>query len=180
MYTLMRLLLIVSSLVSLAVPLRATILLPADLPDLTRESRAIARGAVVDVVPRWTDDRRSIETIVTLVPEAYLKGALGESVQFRVPGGRLGRYRKIVVGAPQFSVGDRVVVFLDARAPALPQIVGLSQGVFRLTRSAAGQWQVTPPPAHDVVGAIRRGSSSGPVALPEFERQIRELAGAAR
>jgi hypothetical protein len=176
----MRLLLVILSLLPFAVPLRATILIPADLPDLTRESRAIARGMVVDVTGRWTDDRRSIETIVTLRPEAYLKGELGESVQFRVPGGRLGRYRKMVVGAPHFSVGDRVVVFLDARAPAMPQVVGLSQGVFRLTRGSGGEWQVTPPPSHERVGVIRRGSATASVALPEFERQVRALAGAAQ
>jgi hypothetical protein len=176
----MRVLTVLATLFLLYAPLRATLIIPADLPDLTRESRAIARGAVVDVTSRWTDDRRGIESIVTLVPETYLKGELGASVQFQVPGGRVGRYRKIVVGAPQFSVGDRVVVFLDGTAPALPHIVGFSQGVFRLTR-AAGGWQVTPPPSHDLVGPVRRGSlTRAPVALPEFERQVRALAASAQ
>ena len=44
-----------------------------------------------------------------LETEAYLKGSLGETVQFRVPGGSLGRFRNIVVGAPQFTIGQRVI-----------------------------------------------------------------------
>lgn len=177
----MRVPFIILALCLLIAPLRATIILPADLPDLTRESRAIARGAVVNVESRWTDDRRSIETVVTLIPETYLKGEFGDEIRFTTPGGRLGRFRKIVVGAPQFAVGDRVVVFLNARGPALPQIVGLNQGVFRLTRAAGGQWHVTPPPAQDVIGPLRRGSLARvPVALSEFERQVRALAADAR
>ena len=36
----------------------ATVLLPADLGELSREARAIARGRVVAVDAQWTDDRR--------------------------------------------------------------------------------------------------------------------------
>jgi len=50
------------------------------------------RGHVVALDAQWTDERRTIETIVTLEPERYLKGQLGELVQFRVPGGVMGRY----------------------------------------------------------------------------------------
>ena len=42
----------------------------------------IARGRVVAVDGRWSDDRRSIETIVTLAAEEYLKGQFGDVVQF--------------------------------------------------------------------------------------------------
>jgi hypothetical protein len=89
--------------------------MPADLGELSRDAWAIARGRVVAVDAQWTDGRRTIETIVTLEPDAYLKGQPGSTVQFRVPGGSLGRFRNIVVGAPRFAVGQRVIVFLGAR-----------------------------------------------------------------
>ena len=108
---------------------RATVLVPADLSELAREAQVIARGRVVRVDARWTDDRRTIETIVSLETETYLKGQLGEMLQFRVPGGTLGRLRSIIVGAPQFAVGQRVVVFLGASGPRVPYILGLNQGV---------------------------------------------------
>src|SRR4029077_3562673 len=123
---------------------RATVIIPVDLGTLSRDARAIARGRVVAVDAQWSDGRRGIETIVTLATEAYLKGGLGETVQFRVPGGLLGRYRSIVVGAPQFAVGQRVVVFLGTQGPMVPYILGLTQGVFRIAQDRGGD-MVTPP-----------------------------------
>ena len=40
----------------------------------------------------------------------------------------MGRYRSIFVGAPTFAVDDRVAVFLGTRGPAVPHLLGLSQG----------------------------------------------------
>src|SRR5437762_7031533 len=90
-----RLLLLLAVLVCSAERLSATVLLPADLGDLSRDARAIALGRVVAVDARWADDRRSIDTLVTLDVDAYLKGSLGSPLQFHVPGGELGRYRSI-------------------------------------------------------------------------------------
>ena len=126
------------------VPASATVVIPADLGELSREALTIARGRVVALDARWTDDHRRVETIVTLEAESYLKGAFGPVLQFRVPGGRLGRYRSLLVGAPEFVVGQRVVVFLAARGPDVPFVLGLGQGVFRIVPGAGG-WLVTPP-----------------------------------
>ncbi len=155
----------------------ATLVVPADLGALSRDAVAIARGRVVAVDGRWTEGRRAIHTIVTLEAEAYLKGGLGETVQFTVPGGLLGRYRNVVVGAPQFSVGQRVIVFLGARGPMVPFVLGLHQGVFRIARGASGQDVVTPPPALPTTsGPIVRGRvPRDPTPLAAFERAIHEL-----
>ena len=166
----------------LASPLRATVLVPADLGDLSREARTIARGVVVAVEPRWLGDRRAIETLVTLQAADYLKGSLGATVQFRVPGGRVGRLRSITVGAPTFAVGDHVVVFLAGGGPQVPDIVGLNQGLYRVAR-ANNAWSVVPPPATPgtSASAARRGDSSRrPMALAEFERRVRSLVSANR
>jgi hypothetical protein len=174
------------------VPGRATTIVPADLGELSRDAIAIVRGRVAAVDGRWTDDRRGIETIVTLDVDEYLKGDLGGSVQFRVPGGLLGRFRSIVVGAPRFAVGDRVVIFLGTRGPMIPYIVGFSQGVYRVVRdnavSASGPhdaWRVTPPPivpsASAVPVPIVRGDPSRvPLALDVFEARVRALVGGAK
>lgn len=167
---------IVLSLVSAAS--RATVVLPADLSELSRDAVAIARGRIVAVEPQWKDGRRGIETLVTLDTETYLKGGLGSVVQFRVPGGSLGRFRSIVVGAPQFAIGQRVILFLGSRGPTVPYVLGLSQGVFRLVQSAQGNWIVTPPPIVPAAdGPIVRGTLSvRPSLLADFERQVRALA----
>src|SRR3954465_6559529 len=127
-------------------PASATVLIPADLGELSRDALAIARGRVAALDTQWTEDRGTIETIVTLDVESYLKGGLGATVRFRVPGGTLGRFRSIVVGAPEFVVDQRVLVFLGAQGPAVPHVLGLSQGVFRLARAADDSgWLVTSP-----------------------------------
>src|SRR4051795_2268087 len=92
----------VALLVLLAVPAGATVVISADLGELSRDAVAIARGRVVALDAQWTDDQGTIETIVTLDVESYLKGSLGPTLRFRVPGGELGRLRSIVVGAPAF------------------------------------------------------------------------------
>jgi hypothetical protein len=160
----------------------ATVLIPADLAELSRDARVIARGEVVAVEPRWTDDRRAIETIVTLEPESYLKGASGAALQFRVPGGTLGQLRNLVVGAPRFAVGQRVIVFLGASGPRVPYILGLNQGVYRVDVSRGGQAMVSPPPVMPgVVGPVVRGPPARRAApLGEFEREVRALAAESR
>ncbi len=150
--------------------LNATVLVPVDLGELAAEAHAIARGRVVAVEGRVSDDRRDIETLVTLEPESWLKApasGLPETVQFRVPGGQVGRYRRIVLGAPEFLVGQRVVVFLGGSAPRVPHVIGLSQGVFRLAPGSGG-W------------TIRANRATPAMSLEAFEARVRTLTGGAR
>jgi hypothetical protein len=169
----------------LAPPARATVLIPADLGELSRDALAIARGRVAALDARWTEDRGTIETIVTLDVESYLKGGLGSTLRFRVPGGELGRFRSIVVGAPEFAVDQRVVVFLGARGPSVPFVLGMNQGVFRVSRAADNSgWQVTPPilipAAGGAVRVVRGDPARQALALGDFEQTVRALAGGAK
>jgi hypothetical protein len=170
---------------ALVVPARATTLIPADLGELSRDARAIVRGRVARLDPQWTEDRRTIETIVTLEVEGYIKGAFGSTLRFRTPGGDLGRYRSVVVGAPEFAVDEHVVVFLGARGPSVPYVLGLSQGVFRLVGTGdAGGWMVTPPvslaAATRSAPIVRGDVSRRAVPLTDFEQRVRALAGGAK
>lgn len=165
--------------------LHATVLLPADLGDLSRDALAIAVGRVVATDAQWTDNRRAIETLVTLDVDEYLKGSLGSMLQFRVPGGELGRYRSILVGAPQFTINQRVVVFLGANGQSVPHVLGLSQGVFRLVATSDGSgWLVTPPSFAPVAAGpmpvLRGDLTRRPLPLADFERQVKVLVGAGR
>jgi len=181
----MRTLVLCSLLLALTLPARATVLIPADLGELSRDALAIARGRVAALDAQWTEDHGTIETIVTLEVESYLKGSLGSSVRFRIPGGELGRFRSIVVGAPEFAVDQRVVVFLGARGPSVPFVLGLNQGVFRVSRAADNSgWFVTSPvllpAAAGAVRVVRGDPSRRPVALGDFEQTVRGLARGAK
>ena len=172
-------------LLALASTARATVIIPADLGELSRDALAIVRGRVAAVDARWTEDRGTIETIVTLEVESYLKGGLGQVVRFRVPGGELGRFRTIVVGAPEFVVDQHVVVFLGAHGPMVPYIVGFNQGIYRLARAADNSnWLVTPPANLPAAGGdvrvVRGDLNRRPLPLADFEQHVRALTGGPR
>lgn len=164
--------------------LHATVYVPADLAELATEARAVAHGRVVALEARWLDDRRAIETLVTLDVESYAKGNLGRSVTLRVPGGQMGPYRSVMLGAPRFVEGEEVVVFLGASGPQVPHLVGLAQGVFRVRADArSGTRMVTPEvvrmpgaaPA-EAVRVVRGDPARRPMALPAFLEEVRAIA----
>ena len=174
-----RILIVLAAAVAAVPAARATVLVPADLGDLVRGSQAIVHGRVVDVTAVWADGRRRIDSLVALEVDQYLKGDFGERVTFRVPGGQMGRYRSVMVGAPSFAEGDEVVLFLGARGPSIPYVLGLSQGVCRVVEDPQTPARlVVPPPV--VAGAevqrVRRGDSARrPMPLDRFAAEVRAL-----
>jgi uncharacterized iron-regulated protein len=141
----------------------ATVVLAADLQTAVAESSVIVHGRVVDVRSAVTAPPHGIDTFVTVAVVDALKGTPGSHVTFRVPYGQVGRYRRIVVGAPEFVEGDEVVVFLRGRVPAIPVVFGLNQGVFRVARLAGEP-------------VVMRGSATRPVLpLETFAREIETI-----
>jgi hypothetical protein len=126
--------------------IHATVLLPIEFRELVATAAVIVHGRVVDVRADWIDGRRSIETFLTIEAGEYLKGDLGGSVTVRVPGGQLGRYRTVFVGAPSFQAGDEVVLFLKTAAGSDPWIVGLSQGAFRVVADPSSSRRIVTSP----------------------------------
>jgi hypothetical protein len=57
-------------------------------------------------------DRRTIDSVVTVAVDEAIKGEPGSTVFVRVPGGEVGRYRRFMVGAPSFTPGEDIVLFL--------------------------------------------------------------------
>jgi len=156
----------------------ATVVLPADFATVVTEASAIVHGRVIDVRSELTGPRRVIESVVTVSVFESLKGAAGPSVTFRVPNGQVGRYRRIVVGAPEFVEGDEVVVFLSGRPPAMPRLFGLSQGLYRVTRNGAGTGVVAPPPTARGPGStpvVRGDPDRRPVTVEALAREVSEI-----
>ena len=167
---------------ALPVVVRATVLIPIEFRELVAVSSVIVHGRVTDVHGEWTDGRRSVETLVTVSASEYLKGDLGSTFTIHVPGGQLGRFRTVFVGAPEFRPGDEVVLFLRAN-----RIIGLSQGAFRVIQDAqSGRPTLVSPIVMsitaDTAEAVLRGDSRRkPVTLDGFRDVVRQvLAGGAR
>jgi hypothetical protein len=164
----------------LCVPASATVLVPIEFRELATSAPVIVHGTVIDVRSDWVDGRRAIETFVTIEATDYLKGHLGDRVTFKVPGGQLGRYRTVFVGAPTFQSGQEVVLFLKSDGPSYPFIVGLSQGLYHVvTDPASGRKLVTPPVIVAKAGVspepiVRGDPARRPVAMDSFRDLVQQ------
>src|SRR3954468_23781479 len=175
----MRRLLLLALIVTVPVTMRATVLIPIEFRELVTVSSTIVRGRVVDVHAEWIDGRRSLETFVTVEAAEYYKGSLGETLTVRTPGGQLGRYRTIFVGAPEFRAGDEVILFLRGNS-RVPTIVGLSQGAYRVVADASGRRIVTSPvvmgKADGTQTIVRGDPARRPLAVDAFRDLVKRVA----
>jgi hypothetical protein len=159
----------------------ALTVVPMTFEELVREASAVVYARVADVRGQWAQDRRSIDSLVTLDALHYLKGDFGRSVLIRLPGGESGGIVQVLPGAPVLREGDLVVLFLAARGPAIPGPVGLNQGVFRVAHDGrTGESIVSPPPLKSsTAGRVLRGAADRRVlTLEAFEAGVRELGAA--
>ena len=150
---------------ALAVPVGAVTVVPLTFEQLVNQSAAVVLGRVVDVRSDFTDDRRAIQSVVTVEVLRGLKGRSGETLSFAVPGGQAGRYLNVIPGAPVFSRGDLAVFFVSSRGARLPVTTGFSQGIFRVQHGAANQMIV---------------NQKVPMPLSTFEANVRAIVDAAR
>ena len=171
-----------SGLLLLLIPaaLHATVIVPIDFRELVTIAPVIVHGHVSDVRSALVNGRRSVETFVTLTADEYLKGDLGAHVTFRVPGGEVGRYRTIFVGAPAFGTGDEVVLFLRTDGAALPFIVGLNQGAYRVVADRQTGRRVVMTPilmgraGGDAEPVVRGAPSRRPLSIEAFREAVRQ------
>src|SRR5206468_4623537 len=76
-----------------------------------------------------------ILTYYTIEPTRYLKGNLGRAFEIAEPGGVIGNRALAVPGAPQFQVGEELVLFVwTSGTPKRHQAIGFDQGAFRIRR----------------------------------------------
>jgi hypothetical protein len=159
----------------------ATTLVPLSFEQLVNESSVVVYGRVTDVQPQWTEDRRSIESVISVAIVKGMKGSARETISFTVPGGQVGRFVNVIPGAPVFAPGDAAVVFLTSRGPRLPVTTGFTQGVYRVQRDAQTGEMLVMPPVLDPPGRIVRGDvRRKPASLQSFESSVRAVMDAAR
>jgi hypothetical protein len=105
--------------------------------DLTHSSSVIALGEVRAISTR-VDSGDQVETQIHVAVDDQVKGAARYSVTFVVPGGAFGDVRRVVFGAPQFYVGERVLVFLRPRPDGVLSTNALAMGKYTVVRGADG------------------------------------------
>jgi len=172
-----RLLAVVALAIGINASAHAMVVVPAEFNEMVTASHTIVYGRVVDVQSYETAGRRTIESLVTVQVVEAIKGQPGHTAYFKLPGGQVGRYRRVMVGAPQCARGDEVVLFLKGSAPAVPMPFGLTQGVYRVNRGVDGRAMVMPP-ARGSERLVRGDPARRPLELSAFTSLVRTIASA--
>ncbi len=94
------------------------------MADMLDGAEQVVDGTVEETATEWGDDGL-IYTVVTLKTAESLHHSNAPEVTFRVPGGTIGDLSLTIPGAPVFSAGQNVVVFLDG-----DRLRGFGQGAF--------------------------------------------------
>ena len=159
----------------------ATVVAPVSFREAVNEASLIVRGHVTDV--RGFELPTGVETAVTLAVDRVLKGPAADFVTVRVPGGTVGRYRTIFVGAPTFTLNEQVILLLKRGTDNALRPIGLWQGVYPVqAMPATGQPAVAAPavaPQTASTGQVVRGDARRRlVSVTEFESLVRLVLGA--
>ncbi len=125
----------------------ATLLLPLLLPaatleklsldEMAQKSTAIVRGRVLS---SYGAQRGSIiYTHYRVQVSETWKGAAAADLDVVVPGGAVPGLRQTFSGAPVLASNAEYVLFLWTGASGLTRVIGLTQGMFSVTKGANGE-----------------------------------------
>lgn len=150
--------------------------------DLVQGSAAIVVGTVQSIAPQ-ASSQQQIETEVTLKVDESVKGIRQSTVTIAVPGGSVGGVQRVVYGAPQFYIGEKVVVFLRQRPDGALTPLGLAMGKYTIVQRPTGAvvrrqlgGKGTSVLALDKgSGALMAGEAEDERALAPFIASMREI-----
>jgi len=144
------------------------------LNDMVEKSTMIVRGTIQ---PGSSAALRGslIYTHYQLVVTTVFKPAPGQSISptidVAVPGGALNGMQQPVAGAPALAAGQDYVFFLWTSKTGLTQVIGLSQGLFNVTKNAQGQVMVS----RGAATATMLDSSGQPVTDSNLQMPLAQL-----
>jgi len=116
-------------------PLQSATLERLTLSDMVTKSTLVVRGHVVSSNAAFSGGL--IYTHYQVQVTESLKGHGPATVDIAVPGGVANGIRQTISGAPEFKAGDDYVFFLWTGKSGITQIIGLTQGLFRVTGNGA-------------------------------------------
>ncbi|MGB2622558.1 MAG: hypothetical protein WA857_14350 [Candidatus Acidiferrum sp.] len=125
--------LFLGGLVLIAVAASATTLSRLNLNDLAQESTAVARLRCLGTTSQWEQGEIWTETKFAVVQRE--KGALPGLITVRLLGGTVGHLHSHVEEVPEFRAGEEVYLFLWGGEGEPYQVLGWSQGTFRIARN---------------------------------------------
>ena len=135
-------------LASCGMPLQCATLERLSFADMVVKSTGVVRGKVLSSSAAFSGG--VIYTHYRVQVTESLKGRNSGVIDLAVPGGVANGIRQAVSGAPEFQPGDDCVFFLWTSKAGLTQVIGLTQGVFRVTGGGADP-ALSRAPSHELM-----------------------------
>jgi hypothetical protein len=148
----------------LPVVTQAVTLQQLSLDEMTEQSTAIVYGKVLDsyAAPQGS----MIYTHYRVQVLERWKGTSPAIVEVMVPGGAANGLRQTFAGVPDLAEGKSYVMFLWSGKSGAPQLIGLNQGLFDVTRDANGTlFASRPMSTEQMLDSTGRAVQDQPVRL---------------
>ncbi|HEX5758918.1 MAG TPA: hypothetical protein VF121_06955 [Thermoanaerobaculia bacterium] len=128
--------------IAAAAPATASTFVAMSHEQLVAASAAVVQGRVIKTDSFWTPSGRLIVTEAMVQVEEVIVGAAPSVAVVRTAGGKVQGFTVEAHGFPQFEVGQRVVLFLQAGDPA--QVTGYRLGHYRIAADGRGNEVAVP------------------------------------
>jgi hypothetical protein len=146
----------------------ATTLRLMDLTEMVQAADRVVRARATDAHVSWDAARKQIHTDTTFEVLETAKGEGPTSVTVTMLGGRIDPFEMRAEGTPVFRVGQEVILLTSSRPDGKEDIVGFSQGVFRILEDPRGRRLVT--------AGTAPGASTAMLPVDLFMDHVRALA----
>lgn len=167
-----------------AATISATTVEPLDFDQIVSRADLIFVGQVRTIANRVLPASSGAalpRTIVEFTVIDAIDGVQNTSVSLEFAGGQLNDRTLVVAGTPTFRMGEQVAIFAYRERTAVSQIVGITQGLFRVSVDPAGRRYVlrndgTPLPTLGSIGQSAFLVSSDlirPMRLEDFVAGVR-------
>lgn len=172
-----------AGLLAACIPVQATTLQQLSLGEMIQQSTRIVRAKVTGshTVIRGNniDTYYHLEVLETLKPG----GQNVQQLEVAVPGGTAQGLRQMVPGAPALAIGSEYVAFLWTGRSGITQVIGLSQGLFRVALDASGNTVLLRPATTEtMLDKNGKPVTDQPVdfTLDSLRTQIQRVLGASK
>ena len=166
------------SLTAFSLPSSATTLFYKSFNDLMKEADGVVSGHVVSVNSQYNANKE-IYTFVTLDQLEVLSGSYQDStLTIRLKGGKVENDISHVIGSPEFTEGERVILFLNGNGKNMVPLVGWTQGVFRIQQDATTSLDVVKDADGNRVVGVQNGQVLRDEVVPSEATILKQSSGA--
>jgi hypothetical protein len=112
-------------------PAGSTTLIRYSTEELTVVSDFVVEGVVTKVESRFLEERRFVFTYTTIAIDKVYKGKIDTpSIVLQELGGTADGVSATVISAPEFTPGERVIVFLEVKDQDYYRVYAMAEGKF--------------------------------------------------